>query len=68
MRLYGLGLMVFVRNKWNIFDVIVVVGILGTTIPLIYYKEDNPEVSPVNFHLQKVRPPQNSGFAKVEAS
>jgi hypothetical protein len=46
----GLGFDVFLRNRWNLFDVIVVAGITGTTIPLLSPSEDNS----VNYQLQKV--------------
>lgn len=53
LRLYGLGVKVFVRNWASIFDAIVLLGMQATTIPLIIHSESAWEVSWANFQLQK---------------
>ncbi|WFD43180.1 calcium channel protein [Malassezia psittaci] len=50
VRLIGLGVSSFVRNLWNWYDVVVMAGVMGTSIPLAVYGGG----SQVHAQLQKI--------------
>ncbi|WRT67795.1 uncharacterized protein IL334_004769 [Kwoniella shivajii] len=54
IRFYGLGIMSFKANGWNIFDVIVITGSFATTIPALQVAGAGLPGNQVNVQLQKL--------------